>query len=111
MPLALLQRLSCIQLPTQIEAQGDIDKMLLLRAAGLIEADLPPAAEVQGRHLYAGQAIVMALTRRGQLVANGASLDTLCSTGDRDGLAPTPVDDVAPTSPAHPVAGLPGCRA
>ncbi|RZL65770.1 MAG: hypothetical protein EOP81_02820 [Variovorax sp.] len=110
-----------MRLPEVIEAQSEIDKVLLLRAAGLVEADIPPIATVGGRHLYTGHAVVMAVTRRGQAVANGASLDASCDAmgGTGNGIGndqdhpcrPQPQGDTPPRAFDHPAAASRSCRA
>lgn len=107
-----------MRLPEVIEAQSEIDKVLLLRAAGLVEADIPPIAMVGGLHLYTGHAVVMAVTRRGQAVANGASLDASCDamggTGNGNGqdppCRPQPPGDTPSRAFDHPAAASRSCR-
>jgi len=75
MPFELLKRLSCEKLPVNVEAQEDIDKLLILHAAGLIEADIPESKEQRGYHTYAGQTIVMKVTQRGQAALQSGIVD------------------------------------
>ncbi|MDQ0074458.1 hypothetical protein J2W34_006282 [Variovorax boronicumulans] len=69
MPMTLLSRLCCAQLPLKIDDQSDIEKCDVLRAAQLIEADLPPVLHQRGRTVYSGQATVMRVTAKGQSAA------------------------------------------
>ena len=66
MPMQLLERLYSANMPMTIDAHEDIEKCDLLRAARLIEADLPPFIHCQGRTTYSGQATVMRVTARGE---------------------------------------------
>ncbi|MDH6170853.1 hypothetical protein M2282_006033 [Variovorax boronicumulans] len=69
MPMTLLNRLCCTQLPLKIDDQDDIEKCNVLRTAQLIEADLPPVLHERGRTVYSGQATVMCVTAKGQAAA------------------------------------------
>jgi len=66
MPMQLLERLCSATMPMTIDAHEDIEKCDLLRAAKLIEADLPPFIHHQGRITYSGQATVTGVTARGE---------------------------------------------
>lgn len=66
MPMRLLSRLCCAQLPLKLDDQQEIQMCDVLRNAGLIEAELPPVLHERGRTVYAGQAIVMRVTPLGQ---------------------------------------------
>ena len=48
MPMQLLERLCSADMPVTIDVHEDIEKCDLLRAARLIEADLPPFMHYQG---------------------------------------------------------------
>ena len=65
MPMKLLGQLCCARLPMQLHDQLDIQKCDVLRAAQLIEADVPPVLHERGRSVYAGQATVMRVTAKG----------------------------------------------
>jgi len=65
MPMTLLSRLCCAQLPLTIDDPSDIEKCDVLRTAQLIEADLPPVRHERGRPVYSGQATVMRVTAKG----------------------------------------------
>ncbi|MBT2337074.1 hypothetical protein J7E49_24620 [Variovorax paradoxus] len=69
MPMTLLGRLCCAQLPLKIDDQSDIQKCDVLRAAQLIEADVPPMLHERGRSVYSGPATVMRVTAKGQSAA------------------------------------------
>ncbi len=69
MPMQLLGRLCCAQLPMQIDDQLEIHKCDVLRAAQLIEADLPPVLYERGRSVYSGQATIMRVTDKGHSAA------------------------------------------
>ncbi|WP_422086769.1 hypothetical protein [Variovorax sp.] len=71
MPMQLLGRLCCAQLPLKIDDQDEILKCGVLRDAGLIEAELPPVAHQRGRTVYSGQATVMRVTLKGQAALTG----------------------------------------
>ena len=71
----LLKRLCCAQLPTKIEMALDIDQLVILKNAGLIEADIPQKQQEIGCEHYVGQAIVMRVTARGQQVCLAATTE------------------------------------
>lgn len=62
MPMRLLERLNCARLPMDIDVDDDIEKCRVLRAAKLIEADIPPVMHLRGRISYVGHATVMCVT-------------------------------------------------
>ena len=66
MPMRLLERLSCADLPVDLDENDDIEKCRVLRAARLIEADIPPVLHLRGRTSYAGHATVMCVTESGK---------------------------------------------
>jgi len=69
MPMQLLVRLCSAQLPMAIEGEEDIGKCGVLRAAKLIEADLPPVLYELGRTMYSGRATVVCVTASGESAA------------------------------------------
>lgn len=73
MPMKLLGQLCCARLPMQLDDQLDIQKCDVLRAAQLIEADLPPVLHERGRSVYQGQATVMRVTANGLTAARRRS--------------------------------------
>jgi hypothetical protein len=65
--MELLKRLCCAQLPVNIDDDDDIEKCSVLRAAQLIEAEIPPILhEDLGQAMYSGHATVMRVTTRGR---------------------------------------------
>jgi hypothetical protein len=72
MPMQLLERLSCAQLPLKIRDDNAIAKCKFLLAGNLIEADIPPLTHGRGKGAFAAQAIVMSVTNNGK-----AALDKL----------------------------------
>jgi hypothetical protein len=72
-PMQLLERLSCAHLPVDLDENDDIEKCRVLRAARLIEADIPPVLHLRGRTSYAGHATVMCLTASGKAAAGTRS--------------------------------------
>lgn len=65
MPMKLLERLCCVQLPIHIDVAADIEKCEILRNAAWIEADLPPVLHGRGTSTFSGEAIVMRVTKAG----------------------------------------------
>ena len=65
MPMKLLERLCCVQLPIHIDFAADIEKCEVLRNAAWIEADLPPVLHGRGTSTFSGEAIVMRVTKAG----------------------------------------------
>ncbi len=65
MPYELLERLCVARTPLTIDNQADIDKLIVLKAAQMIEADLPPVQFGRGHYCYAAQAVVMRVTPQG----------------------------------------------
>lgn len=68
MPMKLLQWLSRSPLPVTLTASPDIDKLRLLRAAGLVAVMLPG---VQAASPFAR---VLAITRRGRVELRGSAV-------------------------------------
>ncbi|CAN5910272.1 hypothetical protein BH11PSE13_BH11PSE13_42430 [soil metagenome] len=65
MPMNLLRRLRCSQLPIDLRTQSDIEKCVVLSRAHLIDADVPPLRHGAGHTIYSGHATVMRLTEQG----------------------------------------------
>jgi len=80
MPMQLLERLYSADMPVTIDAHEDIERCDLLRAARLIEADLPPFMHYQGQTTYSGQATVMGVTARGAAALKMRAFSLLTST-------------------------------
>jgi hypothetical protein len=65
MPFTLLERLRSAQLPLMIEDQEDIDKLVVLKATELVEAQIPKMRRPSGTHRYDVPAVVLRVTKRG----------------------------------------------
>lgn len=65
MPYELLERLCVARTPLTIDNQADIEKLQVLKAAQMIEADLPPVLFTRGHYCYAAHAVVMRVTPQG----------------------------------------------
>jgi hypothetical protein len=61
----LLKRLSCLQLPMNIDDPIEIEQLAELKNEGMIEADIPQTRQEINCQPYAGHAIVMRVTARG----------------------------------------------
>lgn len=70
MPMRLLERLCGAHFPITLDDQEDIEKCAVLRAAKLIEADIPPFLHARGTTCYSGQAIVMCVTSTGRAASS-----------------------------------------
>jgi len=67
MPMELLKRLADIDLPVALYAPADIDRLRVLRAAGLVEALIPPVETLEGgAHLHK-TAQVLCITDKGRI--------------------------------------------
>lgn len=66
MPMRLLERLSHTHLPLRVVEADDIEKCCVLRAAKLIDADIPPYLVQGGRMTFAGCATVTCVTASGK---------------------------------------------
>jgi hypothetical protein len=66
MPMQLLKRLCGAQLPMAFDGDEDIAKCSVLRAAKLIEADLPPVLYELRRVMHSGPATVLRVTASGE---------------------------------------------
>jgi hypothetical protein len=73
MPMQLLKRLCDAQLPMAINDDEDIAKCGVLRAAKLIEADLPPVLYELRRAMHSGPATVLRVTASGESAAGKRS--------------------------------------
>ena len=65
MPYQLLQRLSVSSKPVKLVKKDEIDKVAILKEAGLVVADLPQVLSLEGHKAYAGAALVHSLTAAG----------------------------------------------
>ncbi|CAN7486835.1 hypothetical protein LJR130_003311 [Variovorax sp. LjRoot130] len=66
MPFTLLKRLRAVQLPLMVEDPEDIDKLAVLKATNLIEAEVPKMRRPSGPHRYDDAAVVLRVTERGR---------------------------------------------
>jgi len=66
MPFTLLKRLRAAQFPLMIEDQEDIDKLVILKASDLIEAQIPKMRRPSGSHRYDDAAVVLRVTDKGR---------------------------------------------
>ena len=65
MPYELLERLSHAELPLLVYGTYDIDKVLILAAAKLVEAEIPASVLVRGVPHYTGPAKILKVTPAG----------------------------------------------
>ena len=65
MPMELLRLIARQPLPYTVYAPADIDKLRVLRAAGLVSAFVPPAGPLPGGGTSHRPAQVLAITRQG----------------------------------------------
>lgn len=73
MPMELLRELTACTLPRTLSDSSNIDKLRVLRAAGLVVADLP---EMTGSGEVVRQATCLAITDKGrQALAEGRWLE------------------------------------
>lgn len=82
MPMRLLERLRCAELPMNIDEDVDIEKCRVLRDAQLIQADIPPLLNERGGAKYAGHATVMCVTAIGIEVSRARARAPEHSAGD-----------------------------
>jgi len=69
MPFELLRRLCAETMPVKLVKKDEIDKLVTLREAGLVAADIPPILPLEGLNAYAGAAIVHSVTPKGRRAA------------------------------------------
>ena len=65
MPYILLEKLAHSTLPAQVHVREDIHKLLALKAAGLIAAEIPNVKRSFGHQEFEGPATVGAVTPSG----------------------------------------------
>ena len=65
MPMELLRRLATQELPVALYAPADIDRLRVLRAAGLVSALIPPVETLEGGAQVHKAAQVMCITPKG----------------------------------------------
>lgn len=69
LPLYFLMRLKHVQLPLRVSTRDDIKLVSVLKATGLIEAEIHPL-ESTGRYLQSQLAMVICITEDGESVLN-----------------------------------------
>ena len=62
MPYILLKKLAHATLPAELHAPEDIQKLLALKAAGLVDAEIPKVKRSFGLQEFDGPAMVNAVT-------------------------------------------------
>ena len=78
MPFRLLERLFAAQFPLCVDDEEDIDKLFVLSATGMLEAEIPKRCRASGPHRYEGIAVVTRMTEQGRAAVNKrASLQRL----------------------------------
>jgi hypothetical protein len=73
MPFTLLKRLRAAQLPLMVEDQEDIDKLAVLKATNLIEAEIPKMRRPSGSRRYDDPAVVLRVTESGRAPMRAAT--------------------------------------
>lgn len=63
--MKLLAALCEARLPSTVLEPDDIEKLLVLKATGFVEAEIPPMLMDQQSYRYAAPAVVMKVTDRG----------------------------------------------
>lgn len=69
MPIELLRELATLEMPAEVTAQDDVDKLRVLCVAGLVAAVLPPPIAPIDRPPK--PAIVLLITPKGRSVLEG----------------------------------------
>ena len=69
MPFDLLQRLLRADLPVSVQDPSEIEKVLILHAAGMIVANIPMPVLIGGGYAYAHAAEIVAITAQGVAAA------------------------------------------
>ncbi|NDZ17259.1 hypothetical protein C7T35_28870 [Variovorax sp. WS11] len=71
MPMELLSRLCHGTMPCHVSDEDEIEKLSVLRAAQLVDADLPPMLEDGGLRWYSGPAVVHRVSHHGFAAVSG----------------------------------------
>jgi hypothetical protein len=74
MPMELLARLCEAALPCEVVDADDIEKLVVLCADGLVEADIPPLMEEGGLRWFASAARVRRVLAAGVVALRGRGL-------------------------------------
>jgi hypothetical protein len=73
-PYQLLRYLVTVEGPIALIEADDIERIILLRSAGLVEAEIPPTIQSEdGRIRYAGAALIHRVTAAGRKVGHLSS--------------------------------------
>ena len=70
MPLSFLMSLQHVSLPKKVVSPEDIRHVSILKATGLIEADIAPALDGSGKYKNARNAVVTRITEAGMSEIN-----------------------------------------
>lgn len=65
MPMKLLAALCDARLPSTVFEADDIEKLLVLKDTGFVEADIPPMRQDEESYRYSAPAVVLKVTERG----------------------------------------------
>ncbi|MDN8615975.1 hypothetical protein [Variovorax ginsengisoli] len=86
MPMEFLRQVAEEKLPFTVFAPSDIDKLRVLRAAGLVTAFIPPAEELRSGAEMQKAAQVLAITAKGIAALQGRldDADLLAPSGSED---------------------------
>ncbi|MDR6861323.1 hypothetical protein [Variovorax guangxiensis] len=71
MPMELLSRLCNATMPCHLSDEDEIEKLSVLRAAQLVEAEIPPMLEDGGFRWFSGPAIVHGVSPEGVAAVSG----------------------------------------
>jgi hypothetical protein len=67
MPYQMLKYLVTVQGPTAVTEPDEIERVILLCSAELVEADIPPTIQSEDGHVrYAGAAVIHRVTATGR---------------------------------------------
>ncbi|VTU41935.1 hypothetical protein [Variovorax sp. RA8] len=81
MPMELLSRLCKATMPCYVSDEDDIEKLSVLSAAQLVEADIPPMLEDAGLRWFSGVAVVHRVSGDGFSAVNGRTKRPLAFAG------------------------------
>ena len=78
MPYRMLKYLATATGPTILTEPDDIERVVLLRSAELVEADIPPTINSDDGHIrYAGAAVIHRVTAVGRKLASSRPHDAV----------------------------------
>jgi hypothetical protein len=81
MPMELLSRLCKATMPCHVSDEDDIEKLAVLSAAQLIEADITPMLEDAGLRWFSGAAVVKRVSEDGFAAVSGRRTGRLARAG------------------------------